>query len=192
MIPAPVKWAFSIFMVLFIPMNLLTYGPGNFLWFSDITLFLAFLAVLTESRLVASMAAVGGIIFESLWAAAFFLAIISDFRFELTEYMFDSSIPLWIRIISLFHLILPPLLFWLLFRLGYDRRAWPLQIVVVWMVALLTWFWTEPSQNINYIFTYQKINWNPIPFLLLEAGVLAILLTLTHLLITKIKLIKTK
>lgn len=41
----------------------------------------------------------------------------------LTSYMFDSRLPQFTRGFSLFHGWLPLLLMWLLFRLGYDKRA---------------------------------------------------------------------
>jgi hypothetical protein len=41
----------------------------------------------------------------------------------LAAYMFDRRMPLHLRSLSLFHVALPPLLLWLLRRLGYDRRA---------------------------------------------------------------------
>jgi hypothetical protein len=163
---------------------------GNFLWFSDITLLLAFFAVLFESSLLASMAAIGGIIFESLWTLTLLTALVFNVQFELTNYMFDPSIPIWIRLISLFHIILPPLLIWLMIRLAYKRVAWPIQIGIIWIAIVLTWLFTDPNENINFVFGYQKIGWSPVPYLLLEAGVMAFILTATHLLILRIRKIE--
>lgn len=39
-----------------------------------------------------------------------------------SEYMFDPTIPLGIRLLSLFHVVTPPLLAWALAQLGYDGR----------------------------------------------------------------------
>ena len=51
-------------------------------------------------------------------------AVCWDFTLlNLTGYMFDQHLPLFTRGLSLFHGWLPLLLVWLLFRLGYDKRA---------------------------------------------------------------------
>ena len=36
----------------------------------------------------------------------------------------DDEIPVFIRTLSLYHVVLPVLLFWLVWRLGYDGTAW--------------------------------------------------------------------
>jgi hypothetical protein len=36
--------------------------------------------------------------------------------------------------------------------LGYDRRALPLQIVLAWIVLVVTWLFTDPDKNINWAF----------------------------------------
>jgi hypothetical protein len=70
----------------------------------------------------------------------------------IAEYMFKSDIPLFVRGLSLFHLVLPFFLVWLVYRLGYDRRAWIVQTVLFWVLLLVCFFFTEPSQNINWAF----------------------------------------
>ncbi len=52
-------WAFTAFMAVLLPVYLVRYGPTNFLYFCDISLFLALLSLWTRWRLPASMAAVG-------------------------------------------------------------------------------------------------------------------------------------
>jgi hypothetical protein len=49
-------------------------------------------------------------------------------------------------------MVLPFLLLWMVYRLGYDQRAWLVQTVVAWVVLLICYFITDPSENINWAF----------------------------------------
>ncbi len=141
-----------------IPTYWIAYGPANFLWFSDVSLFLTYLAVMGEVPLLASMAAVGGLVLESLWIIDFFLILLFDIHWiHLVDYMFNSSLALPLRGISFFHLLLPPLYIYLIRKLGYDKRAWLFQSALMWMLLLLTWILTNPEKNINWVFNYRKI-----------------------------------
>lgn len=186
------KWGYASFMFVLIPAYWIQYGPANFLWFSDITLILAFFAVILEQRFLASMATVGGLALELFWNIDFLIALVFGYHVTgLTDYMFDPSISMWIRVLSLFHMILPPLLLWLIIRLGYDNRAWLVQTLFSWVIIAITWLLTEPSENINWVFNYQKSEWlanNPLLYLFLESAIVAATYAITHLLLTHIKM----
>ena len=182
------KCFFTVFMALFIPGYWIGYGPLNFLWFSDIILILTFFATLFESRFLASMAAVGGFISLSLWNIDFFFTLLA-YLFgiklaSLTAYMFNSELPVWLRTLSLFHVALPFFLLWLIYRLGYHKRAWVFQIVFFWIVIPITWFVTDPSKNINGVFSYKIYKWLNMEatfFLIIEFVVVAIVIAVSHL-----------
>src|SRR5205807_968648 len=125
----------------------------NFLWFSDLALLLTLAAVWLESPLLASMQTLSVGLLEMVWLADFLGQLL--FRNELTgltRYMFDRKIPLAIRGLSLFHVVLPILLFWLVWRLGYDSRAWLVQTLLAWVVLLACYFLTDPAENVNWVF----------------------------------------
>jgi len=125
------------------------YGPSNFLWLSDIGLAFTVGAIVLESRLLASMAAVGVLALELVWTLDF----LSGGRLlGLASYMFDDALPLHLRGLSLFHLAVPLALIWLLYRFGYDPRALVLQICVTWAALGLSYALTEPARNINWVF----------------------------------------
>ncbi|HWX46610.1 MAG TPA: hypothetical protein VNZ61_00970 [Roseomonas sp.] len=126
-----------------------TYGPANFLWLSDLALASTTLAVIREDRLLASMPAVGVLPLELAWSADF---MAGGRLLGLADYMFDPRLSRGLRALSLFHLALPPTLLWLLRRLGYDRRALPLQTLLTWSALLLSYAGTPPAQNINWVF----------------------------------------
>jgi len=66
-----------------------------------------------------------------------------------TEYMFDPGLPLSIRLLSLFHVVTPPLLVWATWRLGYDARGWKVQTLMAWIVVPINYFW-RPQQDVNW------------------------------------------
>src|SRR5579859_4697421 len=117
------KLAGAAFVTILVPIYWHTYGPTNFLWFCDAALILTVAGMWLESRLIISACAVGILIPQLLWLVGFGGDLLGIHLLGLTSYMFDSRLPLFIRGLSLFHGWLPILLVWLLFKLGYDRRA---------------------------------------------------------------------
>jgi hypothetical protein len=63
--------------------------------------------------------------------------------------MFDPHLSLAVRLLSLFHVVTPPLVLWLIYRLGYDPRGWKLQSIMTWIVVPVNYFW-RPEQNVNW------------------------------------------
>ena len=147
------KIVYTLFICVLVPVYWLRYGPGNFLWFSDIALFLTAVALWLESSLLASMMALSVIVLELVWIVDFLIGLISGSSLiGLSAYMFDSRISLAIRALSLFHIFLPLLLVWLLFRFGYNPRALVAQTLLAWIVLPASYFLTKPSQNINWVY----------------------------------------
>jgi hypothetical protein len=106
-----------------------SYGPTNFLWLSDVALAFTSAALITGNPLLASMPAVGVLALELAWTADF---LTGGRIIGLAAYMFDPKLPLYLRALSLFHLALPPTLVFLLYWLGYDRRALIYQTLLTW------------------------------------------------------------
>ena len=153
MIPLWLKIAYTLFICVIVPIYWKQYGPGNFLWFSDIALLVTAVTLWIESSLLASMMAVSVVVLESIWIIDFVIElIVGTSVIGLSAYMFDSKIPLPIRALSLFHVVLPLLLVWLLYRLGYDRRALLAQTLLAWIVLPLSYFLTKPSDNVNWVY----------------------------------------
>src|SRR5205823_6373509 len=76
-----------------LPVYLVHYGPTNFLWFSDIALVVTGIALWYESRLLASMMAVGVLLPELLWNVSFFSRLLAGVRVSgLADCMFDPAI----------------------------------------------------------------------------------------------------
>jgi hypothetical protein len=47
---------------------------------------------------------------------------------------------------------LPPLLLWMIGRLGYDRRSLAAQTVLTWTLLSATYVLTEPADDINWVY----------------------------------------
>lgn len=159
-----VKIPYSLFVGVFIPVYWIHYGPVNFLWFSDIALIGTLLALWLGSRFLLSMMTTGVMLFDIVWCFIFFRKLIEGGGAEgLVGYMFDSQIHLFIRALSLFHVMLPGVQLWALGRLGYDVRAWKYQVILGWALILLTYAVTGPLENINWVYGVTEVpqRWLP-------------------------------
>ncbi len=144
-IPLAAKVAVTAFLAVLVPVYLHTYGPTNFLWFCDAALILTVAGMWLESSLLISMCAVGILLPQCLWLADFGSNLLGFHFLNLTGYMFDPHLPLFTRGLSLFHGWLPFLLVWLLFRLGYDKRALLAWTGLAAGLVLVCYFFTPPA-----------------------------------------------
>lgn len=158
-IPLYVKAPYTLFLAVLVPYYSVHYGPLNFLWFCDVALFLTLAAVWLERPLLASMPAIAIVLPQLLWIADFFLRLFTGMHIpgELTAYMFDDRRSLFVRGVSSFHGWLPLSLVWLVWRLGYDRRAVLAQTLLCWAILLLCFFLVHENVptgagNVNKIF----------------------------------------
>ena len=156
-IPLTLKLAYTAFLAVLVPFYWVNYGPSNFLWFCDVALAVTLIALWKESPFLASMQAVAITVPQGMWVVDFiYRATTGGHIIDMTEYMFDSENPLFNRSLSLFHGWMPFLLLWMVWKLGYDRRAWKYQIGLCWIVLWATFFLvTDPNNgagNINKTF----------------------------------------
>lgn len=155
LIPLWIKIAYTLFVAVLVPVYWIYHGPANFLWGSDIALLIMVIALWRESRLLTSMMAVAVLLPELLWNLDFFTRLLAGrdvAGLGATGYMFNPAQPLWLRALSLFHVFLPLVLVFMLYRLGYDRRALPATTLLCWVVLPLTYLLTDPERNINWVF----------------------------------------
>jgi len=184
---------FGLLLLLFflIPAYWHYYGLENFLWLSDIGLFLTFLALWLESGLLMSIAATGMMLVELAWCVDFFIDLIFGLNLiSLSDYMFNSSYPLWLRAVSLFHVVTP--IIWILYlrQFGYVRQAIWYVLIGYLLVLGITFYFTLPAENINWVFLPTVIQGWPIsqkswPIFLAITFPLAIFIP-THLLCRKL------
>jgi hypothetical protein len=152
-IPLVVKFFYTLFVCVLVPVYWRYHGLANFLWFSDLALLIGLVAIWLESPLLASMQAISVLLLELLWIVDFLARLVTGKRIiGIAEYMFKPDKPLFVRGLSLFHLALPLFLVWLVYVLEYDPRSWIVQTFFFWTVVLVCYFFTEPSENINWVF----------------------------------------
>ena len=163
-IPLAAKVAGTAFLAVMVPVYLHTYGPTNFLWFCDTALLLTMAGMWWESPLIISMCAAGILLPQSLWIVDFGSHLLGFHFLNLTSYMFNRHLSYFTRGLSLFHGWLPLLLVWLLFRLGYDKRALAAWTALAAGLVLVCYFFTPPAGahlanpnlpiNINYLYGF--------------------------------------
>ena len=153
-LPFGLKIAYTVFVIVWIPTYWIHYGPANFLWLCDIANLVLAVAIWRDSALLLSSQAVSILVVQIAWVIDFGTALVAGLHpIGGTEYMFDEAKPLPVRLLSLFHVALPPLLLWCLWRLGYDRRGWKLQTVLAWIVLPVSFLIGNPESNLNWLWS---------------------------------------
>ncbi|MGM0906230.1 MAG: membrane-associated protein [Pseudomonadota bacterium] len=186
-IPLWLKLAYTLMVIVIVPVYWHTLGPANFLWFSDIALILMVPALWWENRLLASTMAVAVLLLELSWVVDF---ASGGQLTQVALYMFTDENPWPIKMLSgIFHLALPPVLLLMLVKYGYDKRAYPLQTLIALVVIPLTYFITEPEKNINWVYGLAEQRTPLPPYLylsLLLVGFILFIYTPSHFIFKKL------
>ncbi|HVB86125.1 MAG TPA: hypothetical protein VNK23_05585 [Candidatus Dormibacteraeota bacterium] len=156
--PAWVRWGAAAWLLFWLVTYWIVWGPQTFSYLCDISVIVTCIGLWTNNPLLISSQAVSSLIVDAMWALdAAFRAIAGRQIFGGTEYLFNPSHPLWIRLLSLYHVAWPVLLLWALHRAGYDRRGWKLQAGIV-TVAFVAARFTPAAQNINFAYRLPVVN----------------------------------
>lgn len=149
-VPLWLKIGWTVWLLVWAPAFWKYYGAQNFLYFCDLGNFLIGIALWLESPLFFSWAATWLLLFQTLYLVDLVGALLAS-RHVIggTEYMFDGTLPFWLRLLSLFHAVAPPLLLWGVRRLGYDSRGWMLATLITWVVVPVNYFW-RPQFDVNW------------------------------------------
>jgi hypothetical protein len=149
-LPLWLKIGWTVWLLLWAPLYWRQYGAQNFLYFCDLGNILIGVGLWLESALIFSWVGCGVLLFQSLYTIDLLGTVVTGHHLiGGTEYMFDPHLSLAVRLLSLFHVVTPPLVLWLIHRLGYDSRGWKLQSVMTWIVVPVNYFW-RPEQNVNW------------------------------------------
>ncbi|MFI5357831.1 MAG: hypothetical protein ACHQ4G_10890 [Opitutales bacterium] len=158
-LPLWMKIVCTLFVCVIVPYYWHEYGPLNFLYFCDVALLVTLPALWLENRFLLSMQTVAIIIGQALWLIDFAAHAVSPSGLTgMTDYMFDPRYKLFVRGLSLFHVWLPFLLLYSVWKLGYDRRAFAVQCVCGIAILLVCYFFTPgpPRANLNNVFGLSK------------------------------------
>ena len=181
-LPLSAKLAYTVWMAVWVTVYSVENGWANFLWICDFANFVILLAIWRESALLVSSQIAAVLIIQTVWVADFLGRLVAG-RHLLggTEYMFDATSPLWLRLLSLFHVWTVPLLFWLGRKLGRDPRGWKLATLLALALFPLGQRLGTREQNLNWMwapFGFEQVWLPPLAFALLSVPVAAILLFL--------------
>ena len=122
------RWAAALWLALYVPAYAIAYGFANFLFLCNLSAVLGALGIWTCNRLLLSSQAVGILVVGAAWTADLTARLVTGAHLiGGTEYMWDPRWPLFTRLLSLYHVVLPVVLVLGLRRIGYDRRGWLLQ-----------------------------------------------------------------
>ena len=197
-LPLWLKLAYSAFMAVLVPVYWYYYGPTNFLYFCDTALMLTLVGIWIESPLLVSMCAVGILAPQAVWVIDFLGNFVGLSLTGISDYMFNPNTSLFLRGLSLFHGWLPFLLVYLVWKLGYDRRALPAWTALAWVLLMICFFFMPPPRpdpgltpvNINYVWgmsDYVAQTWVApwVWFAGLVVGLPALLLAPVHFLLAR-------
>jgi hypothetical protein len=146
------RWAGLLWLSLWVPAYASVWGFSNFLHLCDVAVILTCAGLWSGSALLFSSQAVSSMVIDLLWDIDVASRLLTG-RHLLggTEYLWDASFPLAVRLLTLFHVVWPVVLLWALRRVGYDRRGYWLQIALASCLLVAARF-TDPRLNINYAF----------------------------------------
>ena len=149
----PLKIAYTAFIAVVAATYWHAYGPYHLLWLCDVAMLMMAAAVWLESRLLASMVCVGFLPTELLWTVDFVIQpVVPGNGMSIADYMYSTGLPLVLRVLSGFHVVLLGMMVVTLARWGYDRRALMRQLPVSWVLFVVTWLTTRPERNINWVY----------------------------------------
>jgi hypothetical protein len=148
--PLGVRLAAAAWLAVFVGAYWATYGPANFLHICDVAVILTCVGLMRGSSLLLSSQALASLMVDLAWDLDLaWRAATGRHLVGGTEYMWESRFPLAVRLLSCFHVFWPLLLLWALRRVGYDRRALPVQTVLTAILLVASYF-VLPQVNINF------------------------------------------
>jgi hypothetical protein len=188
--PAWVRWTALIWLCVWLTIYLKFWGPTTFFFLCDIAVILTCVGLFTGNALLLSSQAVSSLVIDTAWMLDIATKLI--FNRHLiggTDYFFDPNYPLWVRLFSLFHVVMPFVLIYAVRRTGYDRRALSLQFVIATVTMIASRF-ADPYKNINFVFADPIVHrqWGPVPIhvFAMLAGLTIVIYTPTHAVLSRI------
>jgi len=178
------RWGGVLWLAVWVPTYWIVWGWPSFLRLCDIAVLLTCIGLWRSNTLLLSSQAVSSIVADAAWCVdVAWRLFLGRHLFGGTEYMWDKHFPLWVRLLSLYHVVLPALLIWSLRRVGYDQRGWKLQAGIAAVLFALSRF-LDPAVNINFAFRDPIFHraWGPAPvhLLVMWLGLNALLYWPTH------------
>jgi hypothetical protein len=188
-VPPLWRWGAVLWLAIWVPSYARTWGWANFLAYCDMAVLVTCVGLWLGSARLLSSQALATVPFGALWAIdAGSRLLTGRHLFGGTEYLWNGSVPLLVRLLSLFHLVLPVVVLLALRRTGYERRGFSVQIAIT-AVLLCAARALAPARNLNYAFADPLLHkpWGPPPLHLLAmlVGMTVVIYLPVHLLLRR-------
>jgi len=184
------RWVALAWIAVYLPSYALAYGFANFLFLCNLSVILVAVGLWTCSPLLLSSQAVGIGLVAVVWTVDVASRLVTGHHLiGGTEYMWAPRWPLVTRAMSLYHVLLPPLLVFALRRVGYDRRGYALQSAIAILgVSIGRLFGPEANVNDAFVDPILKKTWGgPLTHVAVVAGALVLVAyPLTHLVLVHV------
>jgi len=179
------RWVGLVWTLVWLPAYLRYWGWANLLHLCDVAVILGCAGLWWGSSLLISSQAVSSLAAGMFWAADIAWRLLTGRHLVGgTEYMWDTSVPLWARLLSSFHIAIPLVLLWAMRKVGYDRRALALQSAIAAGLFVASRF-LPAGYNINYAYQDPLFHrsWGPAPvhLLVIFVATVALIYWPTHL-----------
>ncbi len=165
-IPLWIKIFMLAWVVAWIPIYTHYYGWTDFLHLSDIAIAITAIGLWFESPVLLTSQAISTLIAESIWTFdVAWAAVTGHILIPGVEYLWETKYPLWLRLMTFYHLWLTALLVWAVWRVGYHRRALKLQMGIATAAIVAGRLWGSRENNINFCFRdpFFGRQWGPAP-----------------------------
>ena len=147
------KWLALAWLAIWIPAYWRVWGWQNFLHLCDVAMILSCVGIIFGNRLLVSSQALATLLPGAMWGLdAGWRLFFHHNLIGGTEYLWDGTVPLWVRLLSLFHIVLPIVLAVLCFRIGYDRRALALQSAITFFLMVISRWMGPAALHVAIIF----------------------------------------
>lgn len=190
-VPLWIKIAAIAWVAAWIPANAIYYGWTDFLHLSDIAIAVTAIGLWTSSPMLLTSQAISTLVAETVWTLdVVWGEATGRILIAGVGYMWETKYPLWLRLMSFYHALLPVLLLWAVRRVGYDRRGLKLQAAIAAVAVVAGRLWGSSKHNINFSFRdpFLGRQWGPAPLhlFLMFAGAMLIAYLPTDWLLAKL------
>ncbi len=128
------------------------FSLNSVLWYCDIATLVLAVALLLKNSLLASTVFLTAIPAQALWIWDFFLTIFSKSAGRNSWILTGNITDLMVYSSLFMHFLLIPVSLWAIFRFGFRKVSVFLAIVAVFILFVLTVFFTSPHFNVNCAF----------------------------------------
>ncbi|MEM1262093.1 MAG: hypothetical protein AAGH76_06835 [Pseudomonadota bacterium] len=150
--PLPIRLTAIIVAALWTATYVSFYPVLNLLWTCNVGLLLVAVGIASSHAGSLSIGMLVSLVPDLLWIVDVLSRLTTGAHlFGGTEYMFDPAIPWGIRALSLEHALLPLVAVAALCVTGYERRAWWLVWPLIVAVYYLSYAFTDPYWQVNWV-----------------------------------------